>query len=584
MDESKPPLIIVGGGPAGLSAALKAAQSGLSPLLLEQGDRMGGISRTETYLDYHFDVGGHRFFTKSNQVHALWQELMGEDFLTVSRQSRIFYNNRFFPYPLRVVPTLRQLGIVESLRILFSYLHRQIHPFKDETMFQHWIVNRFGDRLFQTFFKTYTEKVWGIPCHQLPSDWAAQRIKSLSLRVAVWNALFGGTGAKSLIEEFQYPTKGPGMLWERCADAARDKGAEILRNTRVETIHMDKGRVTGLSYGQGEDRTTIAADHLISSLPVTTLVEIMDPPPPQPVLEAARSLSYRAFVIVVLLVDRPRLFTDQWIYVHSPDVLVGRIQNFKNWSPDMVPDPTKTSIGMEYFCHRDDEIWAMADEDLIHKAAGEIQTLGLARSREVFDGVVLRQDRAYPIYDSQFKEQLAVIQAYLSGIENLDTVGRNGLHRYNNMDHSMLTGIMAVENLTGAGHDLWSVNEDEDYLEEISSRAPAPGLFPDPAPARMDKLGVALSLGMVLGVLVFSLILLCSLYPPGVSLSGIRGYDFTLTDALKAGGHALAWGGLAGWLFAYVRNLVWGIRLFTARNTKPLSWSDLPKLCRQSGF
>ena len=458
-------VVIIGAGPAGLSAAYEICTRGGYPLVLEQTNHVGGTARTVSYNGYLCDIGGHRFLTKNASIQHLWQQMLGDDLLKVPRLSRIYYQGKFFNYPLQSLNALANLGIRESSLAIFSYLKAQLHPHPVENSFEQWVSNRFGKRLYQKFFQSYTEKVWGIPCSQLRSDWAVQRIKGLSLGVAVTNALFGRNEVKSLTKSFFYPVLGPGMMWQRFRETIENTHGQVLLNAEVCRLEHFQGRVTAIHSRQDNHEVMMPVSHLISSMPLPELVARFDPPAPEAVLSAARELAYRAFLIIVIILDEAAMFPDQWLYIHSPDVKVGRIQNFKNWSAAMVPDSQTTSLGMEYFCQEGDEFWTMSDTDLINLAVKELHYLGLWQNQKVRDAVVLRQPGAYPVYDQDYQTHLTVIQNFLKAFTNLQTVGRNGMHRYNNLDHSMLTGILAARNLYGEEHDVWQVNEEEEYLE-----------------------------------------------------------------------------------------------------------------------
>jgi protoporphyrinogen oxidase len=573
-------VVIIGGGPAGLSAAHECIKGGFKPVVLERADKVGGISRTETYKGFYFDIGGHRFFTKIEEIERLWREMLGEDFLKVRRISRIYYQGRFFNYPLGFANALMNLGLIESSLILLSYLKAQVWSHPQEENFEQWVSNRFGQRLYQTFFQTYTEKVWGTPCHKIRADWAAQRIKGLSLIVAVSNALFGVQKAKTLINEFDYPVRGPGMMWQRFQDVVEINGGGVRLNTEAVTLSHENGRIVAVNYVQNGKTVAIPADQVISSIPVTRLVALLDPKAPNQVLDAASNLSYRAFVLVGLIVDREHLFPDQWIYVHSPDVRVGRIQNLKNWSAAMVPDPMKTSVAMEYFCNEDDETWTMPDSELIDVASHELSKLGLADRGDIVDGFVIRQPKAYPVYDDAYKEQLVVIRDYLATFDNLQTVGRNGMHRYNNMDHSMLTGMLAAKNLMGGSYDIWEVGEKEEYLEE-DKKAEEKALVPERVLtrvfARIDKLAFATAVGSVSGLFMFLATIWLVLKGGEIVGPSLRllsqyffGYTVTVEGAFVAFGYTFFCGFLFGWLFAYLRNLFLGFYVYRVKKKAEL--------------
>lgn len=466
------PVVIVGGGPAGLTAGYELMKYGRKSVVIEKADKVGGISRTEIYKGYRFDIGGHRFFTKVGEVNKIWQEILGDDFIQVQRLSRIYYGGKFYDYPLSLIKTLLNLGPVSSFLILMSYfkskLRKWSNPKLEAETFEEWVIDCFGERLYKIFFKTYTEKVWGIPCSQIRADWAAQRIKNMSLKNAVWNALFPSQNVKSLIQKFDYPSLGPGAMWERCQEILEANGSSVHLNTEVVRIEREGPRITQVIAKQGDRTLTLTGDHFINSMPISALVHRLHPLPPKEVLEAARGLKYRDFLIVPLIINQEHLFPDNWLYIHSPEIRVGRIQNFKNWSPKMVPNLEKTCLGMEYFCSEGDDLWEMPDAELIELATQEIIQLGLGvRPGNVEDGCVIRQHKAYPIYDGEYRQQLQVLQEYLEGFENLQTVGRNGMHRYNNQDHSMLTAMLAVENILGEHHDLWNVNVERSYHEEF---------------------------------------------------------------------------------------------------------------------
>ncbi|MCI0628618.1 MAG: NAD(P)/FAD-dependent oxidoreductase [Acidobacteria bacterium] len=464
-------VIVVGGGPAGLTAAVELCKLDVPVTVLEKDRLVGGIARTESYKGYSFDIGGHRFFTKIGEVEKFWRELLGPDFISRPRISRIFYEGKFFDYPLKAFNALANLGLLTSLEVVLSYLHAQLFPYPREDTFEEWVSNRFGKKLYRIFFKTYTEKVWGLPCSEIRAEWAAQRIKGLNLPVAVWNAIFGpGRGkeiVKTLIEQFEYPRLGPGMMWAKAADFVTAYGSQVCLETDVVRLRHASGRVAEVVARQNGAEQLFTGTHVISSMPVPELIQKLDPPPPPDVLAAARGLVYRDFLTVVLIIKQPNLFSDNWIYIHSPEVKVGRIQNFKNWSPEMVPDPAMTSLGLEYFCTEGDDLWCTSDEDLIELGKREMEQIGLVRAADVVDGTVVRQLKAYPVYNGTYAGHLQTIKDYLAKFSNLQTVGRNGLHKYNNQDHSMLTAMLAVRNLLGERHDVWNVNTERSYHEEI---------------------------------------------------------------------------------------------------------------------
>ena len=463
--ENSQTTLVLGGGPAGLTAAYQLGKAGADAIVLEAEEQVGGLAKTVEVDGYRFDLGGHRFFTKSVEVDALWHEVLGDEFLLRPRMSRIYWNKRYLDYPLRGPDVIRKLGPVELTRCMASYLRAAARRNKVDDSFEDWVSNRFGRRLFELFFKSYTEKLWGVPTTEIRAEWAAQRIKGLSFFSAARAAFFGNKGnkVKSLISEFHYPRFGPGQMWEAMSSAIVEDGGDVRTGAPVERLELAGDRIVEVEAG-GVSYTL--PDAVISSLPLRTVVELTSPAPPAEVCEAARGLRYRDFLTVALVVDGQDLFPDNWIYIHEPGVRVGRIQNYRSWSPWMVPDPDKACVGLEYFCFAGDDLWTMEDDELVDLAAAELEQLGLAERSKVERGFVTRVPKAYPIYDTDYAARVATIRRWLDGIDNLQQVGRNGLHRYNNSDHSMLTAMRAVDNLlAGAHHDIWEVNAESVYHE-----------------------------------------------------------------------------------------------------------------------
>ncbi len=429
---------------------------------------MGGIAKTVEFEDYRFDLGGHRFYTKLEPVRNLWEEMLGSELLTRQRMSRIYYKGSFFNYPLRAADVFRGLGLVESARCLFSYLYwrRRLRNVPPRT-FEDWVVRRFGRRLYDAFFRSYTEKVWGIPGSKIEAEWAAQRIQDFSLFQAILGILrLRRSHAPTLIEEFLYPRRGPGQMWEAFRDWVEERGIPVLLNRRCVAIRHRAGRAESVIVRtEGQEREH-SVDAVLSSIALPELVEILDPPAPSEVRAAARQLRHRGLCLVALMTHEAEPFPDNWIYLHDPRTRAGRVQNFGAWSPDMVP-AGKTCLGVEYFCTEDDEIWEMTDEQAVEMATKDLAEIGLIDAAQVFNGVKVRVPKAYPIYDTGYREAVAEVRGYLEHFENLKTFGRNGLHRYNNQDHSMWTAILATLSYTdGIARDVWSVNTKAEYLEE----------------------------------------------------------------------------------------------------------------------
>ncbi len=464
-------VIISGAGPAGLTAAYIACKEGLSPVVFEKDKEVGGISKTVNYKDYLFDIGGHRFFTKFDEVNVIWNEILGDDFLVRPRLSRIYYNNKFFYYPIKPLNALMNLGLNNSFLVMSSYIYSQIIPNRKVNNFEEWVSNKFGKRLFNIFFKTYTEKVWGISCKEIQADWAAQRIKGLSLGKAVLNSIgfLGKDRVTTLIDEFRYPRRGPGQMWNKAKQIVGEKRGKVELNSQVTHLNKKDNKIISALVKRNGSLQEIDGDYFLSTIPLRELVQSIKPAAPDDVLKAARELKYRDFFTVGLIIDKAFIFPDNWIYIHSPEVKVGRIQNFKNWSPDMVPDSQTTSLGLEYFCFDTDDIWKKGDKELVELGTKEAVKLKFASKDQIIDGFVIRSPKTYPIYDEGYKERIDTIKDYLSTIKNLQTVGRNGLHRYNNQDHSMLSAIYAIRNILGEKHSIWDINVDEEYHEVIEN-------------------------------------------------------------------------------------------------------------------
>ena len=491
MGAKSPSLVVVGAGPAGLTAALEAQRAGIATTLLEQDPvYVGGIARTVQFRGNRFDIGGHRFFSKSDEITRWWKERLPDDFIQVRRISRIYYHGRFFDYPLKPWNALANLGLLTSLACVASYLWARLFPRRPERSFDDWVTNRFGRRLFDIFFKTYTEKVWGTPCSQISADWAAQRIRGLSLFAAIRNAFRrpgttdGGAVIKTLIETFDYPRLGPGQMWERAAAEFQSAGGRLHLGLRVTRLVRDGSRVVAVeAVDAGGATRRFEADHGIVSMPLRETVLALDPPLPAEAAAAAGRLAYRDFLTVALVVEGENPFPDNWIYVHEPAVKLGRIQNFRNWSAAMVERPETTCLGLEYFCFAGDDLWSRPDRELIELGKRELAALGLVRADRIREGTVVRMEKAYPVYDPGYQDNVDCIRRALAPLTNLQVVGRNGMHKYNNQDHSMMTALLAVKNLQGGSFNLWNVNTDAEYHEEVRASEAAGRAVPRPLAA-----------------------------------------------------------------------------------------------------
>ena len=470
---------IIGAGPAGLTAAYLLGKAGYSVAVIEKDPvYVGGISRTVEHQGFRFDIGGHRFFSRSKEVVELWNELLPDDFIDRPRMSRIYYEGKFYSYPLRAFEALANLGIWRSTLCMASYLRWKLRPKRDVRSFEDWVVNQFGHKLYSIFFKTYTEKVWGMPCDTMSADWAAQRIKGLSLGSAVIDGLKRSLGlnkrpndgmqTKSLLENFRYPRLGPGMMWDAARDRIVEHGNQILMGHSLKQLARDeiadRWRVT--ATGADGAIVTINAAQVISSAPMRELAARLQPLPVA--LPQAADLRYRDFLTVALMIRSPDLFPDNWIYIHDSKVKVGRVQNFRSWSPEMVPDPAIACVGLEYFCFEGDGLWSASDDELVALATREMAILGLCDAAQVEGGVVVRQEKAYPVYDDRYRDNVDALRTEIEArYPSLHCVGRNGMHRYNNQDHAMMTAMLTVRNIIAGAriYDIWGVNEDAEYHE-----------------------------------------------------------------------------------------------------------------------
>lgn len=465
-------ILVFGAGPAGLACALEVSRHGGHVRVIERENRVGGLCRTVCRNGNYFDIGGHRFFSKVEEINQLWRDILKEDALTVQRSSQIFFRKKYYHYPLNLLNVLSNMGLWQSFLCLISYLRALIFKNGEESTFEGWVTNRFGKRLYQIFFKTYTEKVWGIPCAQLSADWAVQRIRGMSLKRAVVDALFKNQSkkVKSFLKTFLYPTYGPGLFCDKLKKATEKLGAVYdLDSDLVSLVHQNQKIERAVIKTNSGEINNCFADVYVSSIPITVLIQKLTPEPPVEVMAAASRLRFRSFMVVNIVLNQKDIFNDNWIYIHSPEVRMGRIQNYKNWSHYMVKDLSTTTLGLEYFVTEGDALWNLSSEQMIDFSMNELETLGIARRNHLIDAFVIRVPKVYPVYDGGYKENLEIIKHYLNGFQNLQIVGRCGMFRYDNSDHALLSGLYAGRNIYGACHNLWEINVEDEYHEEFGA-------------------------------------------------------------------------------------------------------------------
>jgi protoporphyrinogen oxidase len=460
---TKSTIAIIGAGPAGLGVAYELSQQGIKSIVFDKNDDVGGLARTKFYKDYYFDIGPHRFYTKNERVKKLWQEILGDDFKKVKRLTRIYYDKKFFNYPIQAGNVLRGLGLKQILLAGFSYLNGKLSLLgRKPQNFEEWMIKNFGRKLYNIFFKTYTEKVWGIPCRDLGAEWANQRIKNLDLWQVIKNTFTKKTPAKSLVEGFYYPTAGAGMFYQRLKNIIESRGSKIFLNTAVKKIYHQNQKIQFIEVESEGQRKKIAVDYLFSSAPITFLIKSLSPAPMN-IVASADKLYYRDHITVNLIINRHDIFPDQWLYVHDPELKMARIANYANFSSIK---SSRTPLSVEYFVFTEkDELWKADDQCLIKLAASELEKMGLIKIMEVIDGFVVREKDSYPVYYTGYQSQFEILKNYLSQFSNLQLVGRAGMYKYNNQDHALLTGLLAARNFLGEKNDIWSINTEDEYLE-----------------------------------------------------------------------------------------------------------------------
>ncbi|MFD1616465.1 FAD-dependent oxidoreductase [Gelatiniphilus marinus] len=462
--------IVIGAGPAGLSSAHELSKKGVEVIVLEASNHVGGMSRSFDLWGQTVDLGPHRFFSKQKEVNAFFNELIKDDFTLVNRQTRIYYSGKYFQYPLKFGNVLKNLSLVTIFQILWHYLVRVFFPIKNPKNLEEWISNRFGEKLYSIFFKNYSEKLWGIKCTQIDADWAAQRIKTLSLVQAVISSIFNNQGHKhkTLVDQFAYPNNGTGTLYERAAESIKKKNGEIALNSPVKRVLLDKGnkKVSGVELTDG---SVIKADYVISTMPLTNLVNGLGHLPKK-VKEAVNSLYFRNTILVYFEVDTINLFTDNWLYIHAPEVKLGRVTNFRNWCPTLNKDKNTAILALEFWCFEKDKMWSANDNDLIKMAKKELSDINLMPKKyKIINSKVIRVPKCYPVYETGYMKKLDIVIDCLKDVEGLMPIGRYGAFKYNNQDHSILMGLLAANKITNNNPtDLWKVNTDTEYQEDAN--------------------------------------------------------------------------------------------------------------------
>ena len=464
---------ILGAGPAGLASALELVRNGIKDIvLLDRNPVTGGLSRTENREGYLFDVGPHRFFTNNKEINSLWKSTLGNDFQAVNRLTRIYYNNKFFNYPIKAGDVITKLGVFELSHAMFSYLGSKFRINAKEDTFEDWISNKFGRKLFKTFFKTYTEKVWGIPCDQIGAEWAAQRIKGLDIIQVIKNSfnLTGKGSIKTLVDQFDYPVKGAGQMYEAWADEITRAGGKIILNATVKKIHTTDHKITSVIYNVDNTEYEITANQYFSSIPLTHFFYLQASEVDKKIRNAVDALYYRDHITVDLLIDTEDVFPDQWIYIHAPEVKMARIANYNNFSKTMVKHEKKTALSVEYFVFQNEELWKMSDADVIELAKEELNLTKLVSKERVLKGWVVRETESYPTYYLGFKEHYSLLQNEIDKYSNLFPIGRGGMYKYNNQDHSIMSGLLASRNYVSKErkYNLWDINVDAEYHEGAS--------------------------------------------------------------------------------------------------------------------